>query len=77
MRIEAQIREEQDRATIEKKLHKARDILRTLQSAWPQMSEQERQTVCQELIDRVVLHRDGVIDVHLKLRSYLLQQEKA
>lgn len=75
MHIEAQIREEQDKSTIEKKLGKARDILRTLQSTWPQMSDRERQRVCQELIDRVVIYKNGVIDVHLKLKSYLISQE--
>ena len=76
MHIEAQIREEEDRASIDKRLRKARTILRTLQSAWPQMSDLEKQTTCQELIDRVVIYRGGAVDVHLKLRNYLLLQDK-
>ena len=76
MHIEAQIREEEDRASIDKRLRKARSILRTLQSAWPQMSDLEKQTTCQELIDRVVIYRGGAVDVHLKLRNYLLLQDK-
>ncbi len=75
--IEAQIREEEEKSGIEKKLRKARGILRTLRSTWPHMSELERQTVCQALIDRVVLYKNGVIDVHLKLQSYLISQENA
>ena len=70
--IEAQIREEEDRSSIEKKVRKARGLLRTLESTWPNMTEIEKQSVCQELIERVVLYKDGVIDVHLKLKNYLV-----
>ncbi len=73
--IEAQIREEQTQATMEKKLRRARKLLRTLQSTWPHMTDQEKQTVCQELIDRVVIYKDGTIDVHLKLKNYLVSNE--
>lgn len=72
--IEAQIREEEEKSSIDKKIRKARGILRTLKSTWPHMTELEKQTVCQELIDRVILYKGGVIDVHLKLKSYLMNQ---
>ena len=75
--IDAQIREEEEKASIDKRLRKARGILRTLESTWPHMTDLEKQTVCRELIDRVVIFRNGGIDVHLKLRSYLLNAEKA
>ena len=75
LHIEAQIREEQTQATMEKKLRKARKLLRTLQSTWPYMSDQEKQTVCQELSDRVVIYKDGTIDVHLKLKNFLRSKE--
>lgn len=75
LHIEAQIREEERKSTIRKKLRKAEEILRTLESAWPHMSPQEKQTTCQELIDRVILYKDGRIDVHLKLRNYLVNRE--
>lgn len=75
LHIEAQIREEEEKSSIDKKIRKARGVLRTLQSTWPHMSELERQTVCRELIDRVVIYKDGVIDVHLKLKSYLIHTE--
>ena len=39
------------------------------------MSDLEKQTVCQELFDRVVIYKDGMIAVHLKLKSYLLNEE--
>lgn len=70
-RIEAQIRDESTKALINKRIKNARDILRNLESTWPHMSDLERQTTCQELIDRVIIYKDGAIDVHLKLRNYL------
>ena len=72
--IEAQIREEESKATVNKKIQKARGILRTLESTWPLMSAQEKQTVCQELIDRIIIYKDGVIDVHLKLQNFLIKK---
>lgn len=77
LNIEAQIRNEETQASIDKKLRKARKILRTLQSTWPHMSEQERQTTCQELIDRVIIYKGCTIDVHLKLRNYLQNKENS
>ena len=73
--IEAQIREEEENASIQKRVDKAKTILRTLQSTWPHMTDLERQIICQELIDRVEIYKDGTIDVHLKLKSYLKSRE--
>lgn len=75
--LEAQIRNEETQASIDKKLRRAKKLLRTLQSTWPHMSDAERQSACQELIDRVVIYKDGTIDVHLKLKSYLQSNENS
>ncbi|MBE6997392.1 MAG: recombinase family protein [Ruminococcaceae bacterium] len=74
--IQAQIREEEDKATINMKLQKTRQILRTLESTWPYMTEAERQTVCQELIDRITIFKNGTIKVDLKLKSFLINNQK-
>lgn len=74
--IQTQIRNETERATINKRIRKARSIFRTLQSTWEHMSEVERQSVCQELLDRIIIYKDGKIDVHLKLRNYFLKHEQ-
>ena len=75
--IEAQIREEEENASIEKKVNRAREILRTLKSTWPEMTKEQQQGTCQRLIDRVVIYKDGHIDVFLKLRNYLISEEKS
>ena len=74
--IEAQIREEERYSTIEKRRKKVEDILRDLKSTWPEMNEVQRQSTCQQLIDRVIIYRDGTVDVKLQLRKYLNNIEK-
>ncbi len=73
--IEAQIREEERYSTIERKKQKIKGILRTLQSTWPEMNDVQRQSTCQQLIDRVIIYKDGSIDVKLQLRKYLKDTE--
>ena len=73
--IEAQIREEERYSTIERKKQKIKGILRTLQSTWPEMNDVQRQSTCQQLIDRVIIYKDGSIDVKLQLRKYLKDAE--
>jgi site-specific DNA recombinase len=72
--LQIQLNDEEAKKRISRKIEKAKSIFRSLESTWPHMTDKERQSVCQELIDRVVIHKDGVIDVHLKLRSYLVNK---
>ena len=75
--ITDQISEERKKATTSQKIENAKSILRTLEATWPGMTGKERQTVCQELIEKVIIYKDGAIDVHLKLKSYLIGKENA
>ena len=72
--LERQLHDEQQKATITKKVEKAKNIIRNLKAQWPNMTAQERQNVCQELIEKIVIYKDCTIDVRLKLRSYLVQR---
>ena len=72
--LQIQLNDEEAKKRISRKIEKAKSIFRSLESTGPHMTATERQSVCQELIDRVVIHKDGVIDVHLKLRSYLINK---
>lgn len=72
--LQRQITSEEEKKKILRKVKKAKSIFRTLKSTWAHMTDKEKQSVCQELIDRIVIHKDGVIDVHLKLRSYLVNK---
>ena len=73
--IEAQIREEERYSTIERRKQKVKGILRTLQSTWPEMNDVQQQSTCQQLIDRVIIYKDGSIDVKLQLRKHLKNAE--
>ena len=67
----SQLESEEEKKNIARKVERAKDLLRNLESTWEKMTPKERQTVCQELIDRIVIHKEAVVDVHLKLRSFL------
>lgn len=49
----------------------AKNTLRNLQSTWEYMTPEERQTVCRELIEKVVIYKNGNVDLRLHLNSYL------
>ena len=67
----SQLESEEEKKNIARKVERAKDLLRNLESTWEKMTPKERQTVCQELIDRIIIHKEAVVDVHLKLRSFL------
>ena len=73
--IKTQIESEYEQKKIRKKIENAKDILGTLKDTWPMMSQEQRQIVCKELIDRVIVYKNGTIDVHLKLKRYLINAE--
>lgn len=72
--LENQITSEEEKKKISRKIEKAKSLFRSLESTWPHMTDKEKQSVCQELIDRIVIHKGGFVDVHLKLRSYLIEK---
>lgn len=69
--LQAQMENESETQKIDHEITKAKELLNNLQSTWEFMTPQERQTVCRELVESVIIHKDGTIDVHLKLQSYL------
>ena len=73
--IQHQITSEDARKKISRRVERARKVFRTIEGAWPSMSAKERQAVCQELIDRVVIYKNNIIHVHLKLREYLISSK--
>ena len=72
--IKSQIESEREQIKIRRKVGRAIEIFRTLKGGWDHMSQKEKQSVCQELIDRAVIYKNGTVDVHLKLRSYLMNK---
>lgn len=72
--LEAELNDEEEKAEIMRKVEKTKSIFRSLESTWKRMTDKERQAICQELIDEVVVHKDGVVDIHLKLRNFLVTE---
>ena len=72
--IERQLDSEVEQIEIKRKVVKAKKIFRTLEGTWEYMTQAEKQAVCRELIESVVINKGGVVDVHLKLRSYLVNK---
>lgn len=69
------IDDEKEQEQLQARVLKAKNILRNLKSTWPYMDAREKQQVCKQLIDRVVIWNGYRIDVHLKLESYLVKHE--
>ena len=74
--LEEQLNNEKKRAETAQKIEKAKEIIRNIHSAWPTMDEKQRQSICRELIEEVVIYKNGVVDVYLKLQSYLREKQK-
>ena len=72
--LQAQINSEEEKKKIARKVEKAKSIFRNIEGTWQHMTDKEKQSVCRELIDRIEIHKNGIVDVHLKLRSYLTSQ---
>jgi len=75
MAIRRQIEREEREQAIKVKVDRARELLKNIKDTFPSMTKKEKQTVCGELIESVVIYKDYTIDVNLKLRSYLMKKE--
>lgn len=75
--LKSQIESEKEQEKIKRKIKRAEKIFHNLESAWDSMTQKEKQAVCQELIEKVIIYKDSTVDVHLRLRSYLTNKEKS
>ncbi len=73
--LKAQLADEQEQERIHKKIERTKARLKSIESAWQYMTNKEKQTVCRELIEKVVIFNGGRIDLHLKLESFLVKNE--
>lgn len=70
--LKKQLNDEVKQLQIEREIDNAKEIFRDLKGTWEHMSAKDKQKVCKELIEKVVISKGGLVDVHLKLRSYLI-----
>ena len=74
--IKALIRSTEQQADIERKIQKAKQVFKNLESAWEHMSQEEKQTVCRELIERVEIYKNGEVKLNLRIQSYIIKNDK-
>ncbi len=72
--LQAMLKDVEKQAEIDRKVLNTKKIFKNLESTWKHMTQEEKQTVCRELIDRVDVHKNGIINVHLKLNNYLVSK---
>lgn len=65
------LHDEEEKEVLTRKVMAVKDKLRSLAGSWDYMTQQERQSVCRELIEKIVIHKGGTVDVHLRLEKYL------
>lgn len=75
MRLDKQILNEQENQVLSQRIDRAKSILRNLKSAYPNMTPKERQMTCKELIEKIVIKKNGTLDVHLRLKNYLINND--
>ena len=73
--LTALLMDAEKQAEIERKVEKAQQIFKNLESAWEFMSQEEKQAVCRELIKSVIIHKDGTVHLDLKIQSYIVKND--
>lgn len=71
--LETQLRNEDEHQQLTSKINKARTLIGSLKTAWETMTAAEKQAVCRELIEKIVVYKDGNIKIYLKLQHYVLK----
>ena len=71
--IKRMMRDAEHQAEINRKIQKAEQIFKNLESVWKDMSQEERQAVCRELIEKIVIPKTGKAQLHLKVKSYIMK----
>lgn len=74
MDIQDMLRDAEKKAEEERKIQKTKTILKNLETTWPAMLQEEKQAVCRELIERIDIYKNGVVDVTLRLNKYIVNQ---
>ncbi len=64
--IENRIIEENSNNEIKRKIEKANKIIASIKDTWSDMTAEEKQSVCRDLIDKVVVKQDGSLGLFLK-----------
>lgn len=64
------IESEDKKKAIVNKVNTIQNAFKTLQVSWNELSKKDKQIICQTLIEKVIIHNTGKIDVCLKLSEF-------
>ena len=77
--IELFLKDADAQRRLDKKIDKAKSLLRNLKDTWAYFSQEEKQAVLRELIKTIKIYTEGedtIVDVDLKLNSYLVSKKQ-
>ena len=77
--IECFLKDADAQRRLDKKINKAKSLLRNLKSTWQHFTQEEKQAVLRELIKTIKIYTEGedtIVDVDLKLNSYLVSKKQ-
>ena len=74
------IKSEREKRNIKRKIEKTQSVVNNIATAWPHMTDEEKRTVCREVIERItVKHREGQkpkIKLEFRFAKHLKQKEE-
>lgn len=77
--IELFLKDADAQRRLDKKIDRAKSLLRNLKSTWQHFTQEEKQAVLRELIKTIKIYTEGedtIVDVDLKLNSYLVSKKQ-
>ena len=74
MSLTEQMEIEDAQKNITRRFNRTKNIFNNLEEGWDALSPKKKKDICRELIDRVVVYKNGTLDVHLRLESYMRKQ---
>lgn len=69
--LEAMLEDENSKAELQAKVNKVRLKLKEIKTSWDIMTPEERQIVCRSIIEKIIIHTNGTIDVSVRFAQYL------
>ena len=70
--LESQLKSEEEQKNLVRKIDSAKKLLKSIKTSWDKMSQAEKRSAFQELIEKVVIYKDETIHVHLRLKNYIV-----
>lgn len=70
VKILEEIKKEEEKSVVSKKIKSTKTLLKNLPDAWPHMTDKEKQTAVRQIVEKIILNK-GTVMVYFKLEEYL------